>query len=300
VRGKRSRIMITHPDKVLFPKSKISKAQMGDYYRVIAKRMIPLIKDRPISLKRFPQGIKRPGFFQKNVEKFPNFIDTTRVKKVQSTGISMVIGNKVDTLVYLANLDTIDFHIWLSKKDKPTIPDRIIFDLDPPKGRFDLAKQVAFMLKEFIEKELKLSTYVMTTGSKGLHVVIPIKREKNFDITRKFARKVADKLAKENPKLITTQQRKQKRKNRIYIDCMRNGYAQTAIAPYSLRSIEKAPIAMPISWMDLKKISSAQVATLNNVKTYLRKANPWHDIDRKAKSITQAENKLAELSEHGQ
>jgi bifunctional non-homologous end joining protein LigD len=188
------KVEITNPNKILFPKSKITKEEFVDYYKFIAKKMLPLIKDRPISMQRFPGGINGIVFFQKNVfEYFPSWIKTVSVKRKNKENIKMALCNDRDSLLYLANQVCVP-HVWLSRKDKLDYPDRMIFDLDPPKDDFPSVVKASLDLKKMLD-ELKLPSFVMTTGSKGLHVVIPIKREKKFDEVRHFARKIAENLA---------------------------------------------------------------------------------------------------------
>ncbi len=246
-------IEISNPSKILFPKSKITKWQVVQYYKKIAKKMLPHIKDRPISMMRYPNGIKKEGFFQKNVSDFfPKWVKTVSIRRKEQENIRMVICNDVKTLVYLANLACITPHVWLSRKDRPNLPDRIIFDLDPGKKAFSSVIEAAYILKKILDKK-KMRSQIMTTGSKGLHIIVPIKRGDDFVKTRKLAKEIAKEAVGLNPNLLTIEPRKEKRKGKIFIDYLRNGYAQTAVAPYALRAIEKAPIAMPLSWGDLKR-----------------------------------------------
>ncbi|HSX04536.1 MAG TPA: non-homologous end-joining DNA ligase [Rhabdochlamydiaceae bacterium] len=284
------KVVITHPDKLLFPKSKITKQELADYYRSVSKLMLPLIKDRPISMKRYPQGITKIGFFQKNApEGHPNWLKTVSVGREGKESIQMVLCNDLATLVWLANQNCITPHIWLSRSDKPHYPDQIIFDLDPPpKGGFKTVVEGAQALKEILEKKLKLKTFVKTTGSKGLHVVIPIKREFDFNIVRDFARKIATILTKAEPKKYTIEARKEKRKGRLYIDVLRNAFGQTAVAPYAVRALEGAPVATPIFWVELNNKSlKSNSFTIRNINKRLKK-NPWANLERSSKSIKQA------------
>ncbi|HSX12445.1 MAG TPA: non-homologous end-joining DNA ligase [Rhabdochlamydiaceae bacterium] len=284
------KVVITHPDKLLFPKSKIKKQELADYYRTVSKWMLPLIKDRPISMKRYPQGIAKIGFFQKNVpEGHPAWIKTVRVGREGKESIQMLLCNELPTLLWLANQNCITPHIWLSRIDKPHTPDRLIFDLDPPpKGGFQAVAHGAFALKEILEKKLKLKTFVNVTGSKGVHIVVPIKREYDFDKVRSFARAIASYLAKKEPNKFTTEVRKEKRRGRVYIDVVRNAFGQTVVAPYAVRALEGASVAAPISWEELKNRSlKSNSFTIRNIKSRLRK-NPWASLERSSKSLTQA------------
>lgn len=249
--------------------------------------MLPLIKDRPISMKRYPQGIKKEGFFQKNAPQgLPKWVKTVSVSRKENGAIDMILCNDKKTLNWLVNQNCITPHIWLSKYDKPNLPDRLIFDLDPPKGKgFDLVVKAGFALKELLEKTYKLSPFVMTTGSRGLHIVVPIKRKHSFHKVRAFAKQVATALCEQDPKTYTLEPRKNKRKGRLYVDVLRNGKKQTGVAPYSVRSKDGAPVATPLSWSELKKKGiRSDSFTIKNFSSRLKK-NPWTRIDRKAKTL---------------
>ncbi len=281
------KIALSHPDKVLFPKSKITKQELWDYYAKVSKWMLPLIKNRPISMKRYPQGIKEEGFFQKNAPQGkPEWVKTIRVEREERDTIDMVLCNDKSTLLWLANLDCITPHIWLSKIDKPDFPDRMIFDLDPPaKKNFKVVVEAALLLKEILEKKYKLKPFVTTTGSKGLHVVVPIKRTRHFDDVRAFAKQIAEQLVEAEPKKYTTESRIAKRRGRLYIDVVRNAKGQTVMAPYAVRPIEGAPIATPLFWKELEddRLKSTSF-NIHNIDKRLKK-NPWAGIDRAAKTL---------------
>ena len=209
---------ISHRDKVFFPNSKYTKGDLIDYYEKISEFMIPHIKDRPISMLRFPDGINHKQSYQKDMpDYFPDWIEVKQVKKQKGGTTNYVICSNTATLVYLANQACITPHIWLSKKDKLDFPDRMIFDLDPPDNDFSKVKSVAEKLKKFLEKDLDLPVYLMTTGSRGLHVVIPLERSSNFDEVRDFAQTSAKHLEAVNPEEITTATQINKRGNKLYI-----------------------------------------------------------------------------------
>lgn len=250
-------MQVTHPDKVLFPKGRITKEQLVDYYAKVASKMLPHIRNRPISMQRFPNGIKKEGFFQKNApEGLPSFVKTVRVQLKEGRTIHMVLCNDKKTLLWLANQNCITPHIWLSKIDKPDYPDKMVFDLDPPARKpFRCVVEGAFALKEILETKYRFKPRVMVTGSRGLHVIVSLQRKRNFDEVRKLAREIADTLATLDPKKYTTEARIAKRGGKLYIDTMRNAKGQTVVAPYAVRALDGAPVAMPLSWQELKKPS---------------------------------------------
>lgn len=249
-------VEITHPDKIIFPKRKITKLEMVKYYEKAADDMLPYLKDRPLTLQRFPDGISKNGFYQKSVgDYFPDFIQTVQIKTEEGSN-TQVICNSKKSLIYLANQGTVSFHIWLSKKDNLNKPDKVVFDLDPSANDFQKVKEAAIIVGEFLRKQ-EIEPNIMTTGQNGLHIWYPIRRTKDFDKVRDEVRAMAEKLAEEHPTLLTTAVRKDQRDGKIFLDYLRNSYAQTSICPYSLRPNEQAGIATPISWNDLEKLKSS-------------------------------------------
>ncbi|MBN2479640.1 MAG: non-homologous end-joining DNA ligase, partial [Parachlamydiales bacterium] len=281
---------VSNPKKILFPKDKITKKEFVEYYKKIAKKMIPLIKDRPISLKRFPDGIEGKKFFQKKtLDYYPKWIKTILVKREKKAPIKMPLINDLDSLLYIAN-QVGEIHIWLSKKNKQNKPDRLVFDLDPPSNDFQKVVQAAKDFKKLLD-DLNLPSFFMTTGSKGLHIIIPIKPQNDFDTVRDFAKKIALILTQKYPEKYTAETRKEKRKDRVFIDYLRNGFAQTTIAPYSVRAIEKAPIATPIEFNELSKIFNSQNFNVKNIFKKQSK-NPFSTLNSNAVSIKSAINKV--------
>lgn len=264
-------------DKVLFPESGITKGQLIDYYRRIAESMLPHVRDRPISMRRYPDGIGKEGFYQQEApDYFPEWIDRIEVEK-KGGRIIHAICNKPADLVYIANQNTVTPHVWLSRTDKIHEPDQIVFDLDPPGEDFGKVRDAAKAVKEIFE-EHDLTAFVMTTGSTGVHVRAPIRRGHSFDEVRSFARSLASELAGRYPGELTTEQRKEKRKGRIYLDVMRIAYAQTAVPPFAVRARPEAPIATPIEWSELSDVGP-QTYTLRNIFRRMgQKEDPWKDM----------------------
>ncbi len=250
------KVSITHGDKLLYPESGISKRDIVEYYDRIADHILPFLKDRPLTMRRFPYGIGGKGFFQKNApEHSPKWIKTIEVEK-KGGMLTQVICNTRDTLRYLANQNVIEFHVTLSKKDNLNCPDKLVFDLDPPDGKFPLVLKCAYELRQLLENQMGFQAFVMTSGSKGLHIVVPLEPVHSFDEVREFAKRTAQILCDRYPDEFTTEIRKEKRDSKLFIDCMRNSYAQTSVAPYSLRALPGAPVATPLSWKDLEDLPS--------------------------------------------
>jgi len=281
---------LTHKDKILFPKSGITKQQVFQYYKNIANRMLPFLKDRPLTMQRFPNGIGKEGFFQKNApDYFPAWLPTIKVKK-KDGWVNHIVCNSRDTLLYLVNQYVVTFHVALSKVENIDYPDKLIFDIDPPKGNFQLAVKAAKALRVVLEEKLQLKTYVMTSGSEGLHVAVPLKADKHFDIVHDFTKTIANYICNNNPTEFTTAIRKNKREGRLYIDFLRNSYAQTSVVPFSIRALENAPVATPLYWNELDDVTlNAQSYTIDTIfKRLETKGNPWEDFEHNAGAINTA------------
>lgn len=278
----------SNESKIFFPKNNYTKGDLIEYYKKIADTMVPHIKDRPISMVRYPNGVKQDGFYQKDApDYFPDWIARFEVEKKADGVTTYVMVNNNATLVYLANQGCITPHIWLSKKDKPKRPDMLVFDIDPPDTKsFDKVRHAALLLKEILEQE-DLTPFVKTTGSKGLHVAVPLIRTVNFDLARSYGQEIAQKVIKQEPKKFTLEFKKEKRDNKVLIDIFRNAFAQTMVAPFGVRPKEGAPISMPIKWDEVhsKKLTSNQY-TIKNAFEYLKKyGDQWEDMFDHAKSI---------------
>ncbi len=292
-------VEITHRGKVLFPETAITKGNLIDYYEKIADYMIPFLKDRPLTIQRFPAGITEEGFFQKNAsEYFPAWIKTARVKK-KNGWVNHVLCNTTETLLYLVNQGAITFHTTLSRVDKLEFPDRLIFDLDPPNDNFDVVVEGARTIREIMENRLGMTTFPMTTGSKGLHVVIPLNCTENFNEVHDFAKKVATYVCYNHPEKYTMAMPKNQRKGRLFLDYMRNSYGHTGVCPFSVRAIEGAPVATPLHWDELKSSTlSSRTYNIHNVYKRLREVeNPWKLFEKYSKGISVAKGHLERLLE---
>lgn len=286
-------VKITHGQNILFPQTGITKNELINYYLHIAPTMIPYIKNRPITMHRFTKGIEKEGFFQKNVsEYFPRWIKRVTIAKKEDGVVNYAVCNNAATLVYLANQLCITPHIWLSKIDKLNFPDRMIFDLDPSTKHFAPIIFTAKKLKNILEK-LGLKTFVMTTGSRGLHIVVALDRKNNFDFVRKFAKDVAAILVNKYPKIVTSEIRKIKRGRKIFIDTYRNSFAQTSVAPYAVRAKKGAPVATPIEWREVNSKLKPDKYTIKNIfKRLGQKDDPWKHINKFPCTLKHARKKL--------
>lgn len=278
-------IAVSNRDKLFFPEDGITKGDLIDYYRRIADAALPHYRGRPLSMQRFPDGIAAEGFFQKNAsDYFPGWIDTAELAK-EDGKVRHVVINSPATLAYLADQGMITPHLGLSRVDDVDRPDRLIFDLDPSDDDFAKVQAAAGRLREAFEA-LEATPFVQTTGSRGLHVVVPLDRSADFDTVRAGAQHLARTLAERHPRDLTAEQRKAKRGDRVYLDTARNAYGQTAVAPYGVRARPGAPVATPLDWDEaLAADMTPQKYTLKNIFRRLgNKADPWEHIDDAAAS----------------
>ena len=281
-------LVTSNDDKVLFPDDGLTKADLISYYRDVSGLMLPHLIRRCLTLQRFPDGIGSPGFFQQHRSgHFPDFIAGCRLATADGKrSIDHIVVDTPPALVYLADQCAIVLHGWLCGCDRPKSPDRLVFDLDPPgqnPSEHDHAalRDCARDLRELLER-CGLHPYVMTTGSRGLHVSAPLDGTSGFAAVRAFARRVAAAVADRNPDRYTVEQRKEKRHGRLYIDVTRNAYGLTAVLPYSLRARPGAPAAAPLRWDELKRTDfSPRRYGLRNMRRRLARmqdpfAEYWH------------------------
>ncbi|MFJ4691221.1 non-homologous end-joining DNA ligase [Streptomyces sp. NPDC088766] len=249
VRAGRRTVEVHRPGKVLFPAGpdgeEYTKGDLVTYYRSVAPFMLPHLRGRPLMLERHPDGVDGPRFMQKNTPgHYPEWITRARVGKEDGT-VLHTLCNDTATLVFLADQACLTFHRWLSRAGRADRPDLMVFDLDPSGDDFATVREAARWLGDLLD-EVRLPSAPMTTGSRGLHVVVPLNGQHGFDEVRAFARDAAELLAAEHPEKLTTAARKKDRGERLYLDVQRNGYAQTAVAPFTVRARPGAPVAMPI------------------------------------------------------
>jgi bifunctional non-homologous end joining protein LigD len=289
-------VEITHPDRVLFPADGITKGDLVDYYEAVADVMVPHVKDRPLTLWRYPRGIDEQGFVQQDFSSgLPDWMRSSEVPKESGTVVHP-IADRREALIWLANQNCITPHAWLSRQDRLDEPDLIMFDLDPSTNDFAPVKAAAHTCADVLA-DLGLASYLKTTGSRGLHVVAPITRGNDYDVVRQFARDVAEVVAKEDPAHRTVEQRKNKRGERLYLDVMRNAYAQTAVAAYGVRARRGAPVATPLEWdeLDDKSLRPDQFTIQDVPKRIAEQGDPWADLRRHARSLSRPMQRLSKL-----
>jgi bifunctional non-homologous end joining protein LigD len=294
----RHSVETSNEDKVLFPDAGLTKGDLIDHYERAWEWMRPFLRDRPLVMQRFPDGIDEEGFYQKQVgEHFPDWIDTVRVAK-EGGEQELVVCRRKATLAYLANQACITPHLWLSRTDRLDHPDQLVVDLDPPGRDFEPVRRTALRCRDLLE-ELGLVPFVKTTGSKGLHVVVPLDRSEDFDSVRAFARAAMTLLAARHPDELTLEQRRNKRRGRLYLDVGRNAYAQTAVAPYAVRALPGAPVATPLDWDELgrRDLDARSYTVANLARRTSRRRDPWSGLRRRARSLGAPRRRLRELEE---
>ena len=295
VRAGHRTVEVHRPDKVLFPgdgKAKeYTKGDLVDYYRSAAPLMVPHVRGRPLMLERHPDGIDGPRFMQKNTpESYPDWITRVEVSKEGGTVCHTVCDDSA-TLVYLADQACLTVHRWLSRVGRIERPDRMVFDLDPADDDFAAVREAAWLLGELLDR-LRLPSALMTTGSRGLHVIVPLDGRSDVDEVRVFARDVADHLADAHPDRLTTAARKKDRGHRLYLDVGRNAYAQTAVAPLSVRARPGAPVATPMAWTQLDDPGlNARRWTIADAVEQAR-TDPWGGIMRMRRALGPARRRL--------
>ena len=252
----RRQVRVTHPERVLFPGDGVTKGDLARYYVDIAPALIPHLRDRPFTLKRYPYGIRGQAYFHKQAPKgTPSWILTRQFRTWPREGGSRLVDftlvNEPAALAWMAQMNCIDMNAWYSRVDKPERPDYVVFDLDPPESRngFAQAIKVAHLVREALDG-LELRSYVKTSGADGIHVLVPITRRYSYPETYELAELVSRRLEAENPGLVTTEWLKKKRRG-VLVDHRQNGHGKTIASAYSVRPKPGAPVSTPLRWEEL-------------------------------------------------
>lgn len=284
----------SHEDKVLFPESGLTKGDLIDYYLGVADTILPHLAGRPLTMQRFPDGIGAGGFYEKKVPgHFPDWVDRCRVPTASGHQLQVVCSNEA-TLAYLGQEACITPHAWLSREDRLDHPDRLVLDLDPPGEDFAPVRDAARATRTLLD-ELGLAAWLMTTGSRGVHVVVPLDRSADFDRSRRFAQDLARTLADRYPDRLTDAQRKDRRGGRVYLDTSNNARGQTAVVPYAVRAREGAPVATPIEWTELGRAHARRWTVASIPRRLAHKPDPWRNLARHRRSLDRARARLDSL-----
>ena len=247
-------VRLSSADRVLYPDDGITKGDLFSYYDRIAPVLVPHLRDRPFTMKRWREGLAGGSFFQKQAPKgMPSWIPTRQYRTVQREGATRLVDfplvNSREALLWMVQMHCIDMNAWYSRVDKPDRPDFVLFDLDPPEDGFRLAVRAAHLVREALGA-LDLRSYVKTSGSEGIHILVPITRRHSFEQTHTFAEAVSKRLAAENPGVVTTEWLKRKREG-VLVDYHQNVRGKTIASVYSVRPKPGAPVSTPLRWEEL-------------------------------------------------
>lgn len=276
-------VKLSNPAKVFWPDEGYTKLDLAEYYREVFPRLAPYVKDRLLTLERCPDGMKGHCFYQKEKPKgMPDETPSLRITHENARGFTnYVIGGSLETQLSLVNVGCIAVHVMGSRAGDPHKPDWICFDLDPQTGEFADAARAALRVKEALDA-LELAAYAKTSGSRGLHVFVPIRRGPDAVEVLAFARSVVERIAAAHPDELTVEHSIAARGKRVYLDAFRNGFGQTVVAPYSVRRREKAPISMPLDWSDVRPTLVPSSFNMGNFRQKLKgkskNDDPWKDF----------------------
>ncbi len=272
-----TKVSFSNLDKILFPKLKVTKAQVIEYYVKLAPEILKISADRAIVLTRYPNGVDQKGFYEKNApEGTPSWVKTIKIhSETAKRNLDYILVNDVDTLIWLANLAAIEIHMPLSRVDDREKPDFVLFDIDPePPATFNDAIDVSILLKEILD-QLGQQSYPKTSGKKGLHIVIPIQREYTYRRTREFAHIIGKHLAKQTEKVVS-EFSDTKKPDKIFVDYTQNSHGKTMVIPYGMRATPDATVSTPLEWTEVKK--GLKPEELNIFSVVKRRKDPWKDV----------------------
>jgi bifunctional non-homologous end joining protein LigD len=286
--------VITHPEKVLFPDDGITKRELAAYYESIAPIMLPHVRGRPVTMERYPSGIGKKGFWQKNVSKgFPDWLERVEVSKKDGTVHHPLIDD-TRSLLWMTNQNTITPHVWVSRAPTLHYPDLCVFDLDPSQeDASDVLRAAALGLRDLLS-ELDLPSWVKTSGSKGFHILLSLDGESRTGDVARFAHAVGTLLVKRDPRHLTQEFSKASRGGRILVDTGRNGYSATFAAVYAVRAKPDAPVSAPCTWEEIEGGTvGPRTFTLRTMAERVANVGDlWLDMRAKRRALRGATEKL--------
>ena len=284
-------LKVTHLNKIFWKDEGITKGELIHYYRDMAEYIVPYLKDKPISMRRQPNGIEDGGFFQKDVDvsHLPKWIKTEPLySESNDKNINYIIGDDAATLLYMVNLGCIEINPWLSSYKRPENPDFVVVDIDPHDVPFTEAVEVALKTKEVFDR-MKLDVFVKTSGSKGLHVYCYLGAKFDYDFTKMFAEYVANVIHDELPGITSVERNPAKRKNKTYIDFLQNRRGQTIACPYSVRPKPGATVSAPLHWHEVNVDLKLSNYTIHNMRERVKKTeDPWKNLTKNKADLKSA------------
>ncbi|MCL6088368.1 MAG: non-homologous end-joining DNA ligase [Actinobacteria bacterium] len=262
----KTNVELTHPDKIFWPKENYTKKDLFEYYEKISAFILPYIINRPQSLNRCPDGIAGECFYQKDIDyKLPDWLHTKKIySESKNEDIDYLVCTDLDSLLYMVNLGCIDIHPWNSKINKLEYPDFAVLDLDPLDVSFREVKTVAIGVKKLLD-EIEIKGFCKTSGSKGIHVYLPLGAKYTYEQTLDFTKILAKSVNISLPELTSIERSPEKRNKKIYLDCYQNRIGQTVAAPYCIRPIPGAPVSTPLLWKELERDIKPSDFTIKNI-----------------------------------
>ena len=288
--------MITHPEKVLFPDDGITKGDLAAYYDAMAAVILPHLRGRPITMERYPAGIGKKGFWQKDVSKgFPEWLERVEVSKKDGV-VHHPIVNDRRSLLWITNQNTITQHVWTSRTPDLNHPDICVFDLDPSQDDPAAVRAAAIGLRDLLE-ELTLPSWIKTSGSKGFHIVIRLDGQAHIGQVARFAIAVGTLLVRRAPDHLTQELSKADRRGRIYVDTGRNGYSATFAAAYTVRAKRGAPVSAPCTWQEVERGEvNPGTFTMRNMPDRVAKVGDlWADMRGLGRTLKRPSERLRRL-----
>jgi bifunctional non-homologous end joining protein LigD len=290
-------VRITHPEKIYWPEEGYTKGDLIAFYDGIFPRLRPWVQGRLLVLERCPEGLRGTCFYQKEAPKNLPAVTKTAAIQHEQRVTNYVVGGAAATQRALVNLGTIAVHVWNARARAPRRPDWMSFDLDPGRGGFADAARAAGWMRELLD-ELGLESFVKTSGGKGLHIFVPLRPGPDVDVVLATARRICALAARAHPRHLTVETRKDARRGRVYLDAMRNAFAQTVAAPYSVRYRPHAPVSTPLAWREVRPdLDPADFNIGNFART--RRADPWAAFFARRQGLGRALQVLAALESGG-
>ena len=290
-------IVVSHPEKVFWPEEGYTKLDLVEYYNAIFPKLSPYVKDRILALERCPDGMRGECFFQKQIPKgMPPGTPTKRIAHEANAGefTDYVVGGSLITQLALANLGCIAVHVMASRASSPRQPDWVCVDVDPESGKFADAARAGLYVKGALDG-LNLVSFVKTSGSRGLHVLVPIRTGPDADEVLAFAESFVARVAAAHPDELTVEHSVAARRDRVYLDPFRNGFGQTVVAPFSVRRRDQAPISTPLEWAEVKPTLLPSIFNIGNFPKRLEGSDPWENFFRTRQSLKDAMAALRRL-----
>ncbi len=290
-------VKISNPDKIFWPEEKYTKQDLANFYRDIFPLLKPYVEDRVLTLERCPDGMEGQCFYQKQKpESMPKDTPTKRFQNAtgKRKATDYVVGGKLSTQLALVNLGCVPVHVTGTRAKTYPKSDWICFDLDPSSGKFADAARVALLVRDALDK-VGLRSFPKTSGSRGLHVFVPIRLGPTADEVLKFAEEFCARLAGAFPRQTTVEHAIAQRGERVYLDPFRNGPLQTVVSPYSVRRKPHAPISTPLPWSEVSAKLDPSSFNLGNFRTRLKKKDPWEDFFSCRQSLSTAISRLRKV-----